>query len=83
MRRLAAVAVAAALVALVAAVPPARLEPVVRTVDDVAPALRNATTIAVAGAQTILSSYSDLLIAVAIRECRAPLYCSWSKDCKR
>lgn len=40
----------------------------IRSVDDVAPALRNATTTALSGAQSIVASSSDLLIAAAIRK---------------
>jgi hypothetical protein len=70
-RRRAALAAAGVLLlsaaAAAAAASEGRAAPVVRTVDDVAPALRNATSSAIVGAQAVLESYSDFLIAVAIR----------------
>jgi hypothetical protein len=45
------------------ALPPVK----VRAVEDVAPALRNATSSAFVGAQKVLDSYSDLLVGIAVR----------------
>lgn len=39
----------------------------IRSLDDVTPALQNATSSAIAGARTIADSYADLIIAIGIR----------------
>lgn len=39
----------------------------IRSLDDVTPALQNATSSAIAGAHTIVDSYTDLVIAIGIR----------------
>jgi hypothetical protein len=40
----------------------------VRAVDDVAPALRNATAAALSSAKTVVREYQDLLFAIAMRK---------------
>jgi hypothetical protein len=54
--------------------PRLRVRAVAHAVDDVAPALKNATETALSDAQRIIARYSDVLIAVAIRKCFVALY---------
>jgi hypothetical protein len=61
--RLVAVAVALS-VALVDGV---NVPVVIRAVDDVAPALRNATSSALSGAEMVVRQYQDVLFAIAMR----------------
>lgn len=42
--------------------------PASRAVDDITPAVKNATAEAIAEAENILNSYSDILIGLAIRK---------------